>query len=312
MCRSNANDGTRYGHVGFGGRPGAGRGGRGRRADAGRGPHRPGRGRVLAAGGRTRRGYPDRGRGHPPRALAGVEPEHRAQGARRLLLRRRRGAPHGRTARRAQGGPGHPARHRRGHPGDQRSRLPARRGRGRGRPAGDRPAGPVGGDDRAGRLRAAYRQVQLRGVSASRPGRTGQALRRAGRRPPHPGLLRVRPQAGDDAGRARRLPRRGPPGRGMPRAHQDPRGDQARHAGRTGRVGGPGQRGGSPGAQKKKGGTAQAPSVARSRWSSPASPAEAGAGSATRSDLGDLGVGAAARCSRPASRRTRSPPRCPG
>ena len=39
-------------------------------------------------------GEPDRGRGHPPGALAGVEPEHRAQGADRLLLRRGRGAAH--------------------------------------------------------------------------------------------------------------------------------------------------------------------------------------------------------------------------
>ena len=35
------------------------------------------------------------------------------------------------------------------------------------------------------------------------------------------------------------LARRGPAGRGVPRAHQDPRGDQARHAGRTGRLGRP-------------------------------------------------------------------------
>ena len=210
-----------------------------RRADAGRGAHRPGRRRLGPAGGRARPGQPDRGRGHPPGALAGLEPEHRAQGPGRLLLRRGRGAPHRRTARRAAGRPGHPARHRRGHPGDQRSRLPARLGRGRGRPAGDRPAGPVGGDDRAGRLRAAHRPVQLRGVPAARPGRAGQALRRAGRRPPHPGLLRGRPQAGGDAGRAGRLARRGPAGRGVPRAHQDPRGDQARHAGRTGRLGRP-------------------------------------------------------------------------
>src|SRR5208283_4196333 len=51
----------------------------------------------------------------------------------------------------------------------------------------------------------------------------------------------------------RRTPRRGPSRRGLPRAHQDPRGDQARHAGRTGRVGGPGQRRGPPGTQEKEG-----------------------------------------------------------
>ena len=219
--------------------------GRWRRADAGRGSHRPGRGRLRAAGGRTDPGHPDRGRGYPPGALAGLEPEYRAHRPDRLLLRRRRGTPHRRTSRRAPGRPGHPARHRRGHAGDQRSRLPARLGRRRGRPARDRPAGPVRGDDRAGRLRAAHRPVQLRGVPAARPGRAGQALRRAGRRPPHPGLLRGRPLAGGHAGRARRVARRGPPGRGMPRADQDPRGDQARHAGRTGRLGRLRQRGGS-------------------------------------------------------------------
>ncbi len=223
-----------------------------RRADPGRGPHRPGRGRVGAAGGRARPGEPDRGRGHPPGALAGVEPEHRAQGARDLLLRRGRGAPHGRAARRAPGRPGRPAGHRRGHPGHQRSRLPARHGRRRGRPAGDRAAGPVGGDHRAGRLRAAHRPVQLRGVSAARPGPARPPVRRAGRGPPDPGLLRVRPQAGGDAGRAGRLPRRGPGRRGVPGAHQDARGGQARHAGRAGRVGGAGQRGGPAGAQPRE------------------------------------------------------------
>ena len=85
------------------------------------------------------------------------------------------------------------------------------------------------------------------------PGRAGPALRRAGRGPPYPGLLRGRTQAGRDAGRAGRLARRGPAGRGVPRAHQDPRGDQARHAGRTGRLGRPGQRGGSARDQEKEG-----------------------------------------------------------
>ncbi len=109
-------------------------------------------------------------------------------------------------------------------------------------------AGTPGISDPGYRLVAAAAAAGLRVTAlpgAPRPGRAGQALRRAGRGPPLPGLLRVRPQAGGDAGRARRLARRGPPGRGVPRAHQDPRGDQARHAGRTGRLGRPRQRGGS-------------------------------------------------------------------
>jgi 16S rRNA (cytidine1402-2'-O)-methyltransferase len=48
------------------------------------------------------------------------------------------------------------------------------------------------------------------------PRRAPAAVRRTGRGPPHPGLLRVRPQAGGDADRARRLARRGPPGGGVP------------------------------------------------------------------------------------------------
>jgi 16S rRNA (cytidine1402-2'-O)-methyltransferase len=57
---------------------------------------------------------------------------------------------------------------------------------------------------------------------AARRRPAGHPLRRARRRPPHPGLLRGRPQGGRHAGRARRLARRGSPGGGVPRAHQDP------------------------------------------------------------------------------------------
>ena len=96
-------------------------------------------------------------------------------------------------------------------------------------------------------------------------------------RPAHPGLLRGRPQAGRDAGRARRLARRGPPGRGVPRAHQDPRGDQARHAGRTGRLGRPASAGRIRAGLRRTRRRAQVPSEARSRWLSPAPPAEAAA-----------------------------------
>jgi len=206
-----------------------------RRSDAGRGPHRPGGGRVSAAGGRAGPGEAHRGRGHPPAALAGGEPERRAAGPRGLLLRRGRGAPGRRAARRAAGGPGCAAGHRRGYPGDQRSRLPAGRGGRGGGHQGDGAAWTFRGNHRAGRVRAAHRQVLLRGVSAPAPGRAGQALRRARRRPPHPGLLRVRPQAGEHAGRALLLARRGPAGGGVPRAHQDPRGDPARYRGRAGR-----------------------------------------------------------------------------
>src|SRR5690242_8620369 len=95
--------------------------------------------------------------------------------------------------------------------------------------------------------------LAVSGLPAARPGRAGPALHRAGRRPPYPGLLRGRTQAGHDAGRAGRLARRGPSGRGVPRAHQDPRGDQARHAGRTGRLGRPGQRGGPARDEEKEG-----------------------------------------------------------
>ena len=213
---------TRYEHGGTRDGPPAARGGRERRTDAGGGPHRPGRRRVRPAGDRARRGHPDRGRGHPPGPLARRQPERRAQGAGGLLLRRGRDAAHAGPARGPEGGPGHPARHRRGHPGHQRPGLPARGRRGRGRPAGDGAARAVRGDDRAGRLRAAHRPVLLRGLPAPGQGPAGQALRRASRRRPYPGLLRGRPPGGRHSGRARRLARRGPPGGGMPRAHQDP------------------------------------------------------------------------------------------
>jgi hypothetical protein len=235
MWETTAKNGTRDRHAGTRDRPGTGRAGRERRADTGGGPHRPARRRIRPAGDRTRRGHPDRGRGHPPGPLARGQPEHRAQGAGGLLLRRGRDAAHAGPAR---GGPGHPAHHRRGHPGHQRPGLPAGGRRGRGRAAGDGAARAVGGDDRAGRLRAAHRPVLLRGLPAPGQGPAGQPVRRARRRRPHPGLLRVRPQGGRHAGRARRLARRGPPGGGVPRAHQDPRGDRPRHAGRAGRVGG--------------------------------------------------------------------------
>src|SRR5580704_719831 len=71
-------------------------------------------------------------------------------------------------------------------------------------------------------------------AAAAARGRAPAALRRTGRGPPHPGLLRVRPQGGADADRARGLARRGPPGGGVPRADQDPRGDRARAPGRAG------------------------------------------------------------------------------
>ncbi len=212
---------TRYGHAGTRDSQDAARARRGRRADAGGGPDRPGGRRVRPADDRARRGHPDRGRGHAPGPLARRQPERRAQGARRLLLRRGRDAAHACPARGPEGGPGHPAHHRRGHPGHQRSGLPARRRRSRGGPAGDGAARSVRGDDRAGRLRAAHRQVLLRGIPAPGQGPAEQPFRGTGRRQPDPGLLRGRPAAGQHADRAGRLARRGSPGGGLPRAHQD-------------------------------------------------------------------------------------------
>ena len=81
-----------------------------------------------------------------------------------------------------------------GMPGHQRSRLPAGGRRRGGGPAGDGAARAVGGHDRAGGFRAAHRPVLLRGIPAPAAGGAPAAVRRAGRRPPHPGLLRVRPR----------------------------------------------------------------------------------------------------------------------
>ena len=100
------------------------------------------------------------------------------------------------------GRPGRAAGHRCGHARHQRSGLPAGGGGRGGWPAGDRAARAVRGDHRAGRLRAAHRPVLLRGVPAPQAGGAPAPVRRAGRRPAHPGLLRVGPQAGGDAGRS--------------------------------------------------------------------------------------------------------------
>ena len=146
------------------------------------------------------------------------------------------------------------------------------------------------------------------GFPPRRPGRAPAALRRTGRRPPHPGLLRVRPQAGRHADRARGLARRGPAGRGVPRADQDPRGDPCA----------------APLAELAALGQAQAPSVARSRSSSPASAAR---GAADRGGPAGPGRHRVARTRRSgrrppvpptvrrtasASRRSPAPPAVPG
>ncbi len=215
------------------------RAGHRRRADAGRGPDRPGRGRVVPAGGRTSPGHPHRGRGHPPGPLAGGQPEPRAAG---------------------------PA----WSPTTTRSRPAALPGCSAELQAGQdvllvTDAGTPGISDPGYRLVAAAAEAGItitalpgpsavttalavsglptdrfsfEGFPPRRPGERRQALRRAGRRPPHPGVLRVRPQAGRHAGRAGHQPWRGPAGRGVPGADQDARGDRARHPGRAGRLGG--------------------------------------------------------------------------
>ena len=89
--------------------------------------------------------------------------------------------------------------------------------------------GPVGGDHRAGRLRAARRPLALRGLPAA-PRRRAGAGAALGR---DRGRLRVAAAAARLARGARRAGAR-PPGGGLPRADQAPRGGRARHARRAG------------------------------------------------------------------------------
>ena len=108
----------------------------------------------------------------------------------RLLLRRQRGRPDhgaaGRTGGRRPGGGGHRRRDAVG----VRPGLPAGGRGGRAGHPGHRGARPVGGADRAGRVRAAGGPVLLRGVPAAAGRGARTPAGRPGRRAAHHGVLR--------------------------------------------------------------------------------------------------------------------------
>ena len=113
--------------------------------------------------------------------------------------------------------------------GDLRPGLPADPRLHRARPRGRGAAGSLGGHDRAGRLRAARRSLAVRGLPPAprRRARAGAALGR------DRGRLRVAAAPARLAGGAR-VAGAQPPGGGLPRADQAPRGGRARHPRRAG------------------------------------------------------------------------------
>ena len=78
------------------------------------------------------------------------------------------------------------------------------------------------------------RPVLLRGIPAAQGRRAVQGVRRAGRRAPDHGVLRVGAPPDGDAGRDGGGVRARPPGGALPGTHQDARGGASRDAGRAG------------------------------------------------------------------------------
>ena len=188
---------------------------------------------VLGRGGRGRR------RGHPPAGPAGPRPRRhrRPAGSSPTSRATRSGVPRSWSRRCAaarvvavvtDGGM----------PSVSDPGLPAGPGGAGRRAAGHRRARPERGDDRAGAVRAALRPVLLRGLPAAQAGGERRArLRELAAEPRTLVLLRG---AAPDRRRARRPGRgvrRGPAGRGLPRADQDVRGGPPRPARRAGRLG---------------------------------------------------------------------------
>ena len=123
--------------------------------------------RLIDGAGRRRRGG---GRGHPAGANAGESPGRRHHRPGGQPVRPGRGGAGARAGRRDQSRRDGAGGQRRRDAADQRPRLPAGRGVRGGRPSGDVLARPVGGDDRAGRVRSAGGEVLLRGFRPAQEG----------------------------------------------------------------------------------------------------------------------------------------------
>ena len=99
--------------------------------------------------------------------------------------------------------------------------------------SGHRGARAVRGDHRARRLRAAHRQVLLRGLPAAQDRASGNGGSPSWRPTPAPRCSSSRRAGSPRPLRSSALARRRPRGGRLPGADQGARGDQARHAGRT-------------------------------------------------------------------------------
>src|SRR6266511_2003666 len=209
-----------------------GRAGPGRRAAG------PPRRRLGPAPGHPRDRRHRRRRGHPPPGPPRPRAGHPDRGPGGVLLRGQRGTAYRRAGRRAPSRRPRRAGDRRRHARRLRPRLPARAGRARRRGTGDRRARTERRDHRARRLRAAVGPVLPRGLPTAPAGRAALPVRRAGHRTAHPGLLRGAAPGRRLAVRSRRRVRTRPPGRGVPGAYQDLRGDPPGQPGRAGRLGG--------------------------------------------------------------------------
>ena len=181
------------------------------------GPRCAGLRRLHRLRGHPPDGRPARQARDPAGAAAGLQPRGQRSGA----------GDRARAADRARGHGG--AGLRRRHARDLRPRLPPDPPLHRARPRGHRPARPVGRAGRPGRLRPSDRPLALRGLPAEALGEMERVLRsdRDRRR-----LRAPAPDRREPGGAGGDRPR--PPGRGLPRADQDARGDLARLAGRTG------------------------------------------------------------------------------